>query len=308
MDTSRQFTILFSSRHRFAVLATLFLCIGCELSFPPGCAPDECQFQQDPDSGIDSPFEIKLATYNVNDFDLDGTADSQADHVARFVAEMGIDVIVLEEVQTEDQSEFSAALEAVDYAMDFVAVSSMSDGYNAIGVWSRYPISTEEILTGHVRRVLRVDAQVSDVSTVSLYGCHLKSGTGFDDLEERINQARELEVYLKKNHDPNLENVVVLGDMNTMSEGDWTPGGTMDALTLKSDNPGAPENDFIPVNHTYLPDQWTNPGWESLLDHIILSPHAMDNYVEGSVQILHPKGDGPFGPSDHYPVHLTLAL
>ena len=52
----------------------------------------------------------------------------------------------------------------------------------------------------------------------------------------------------------------------------------------------------------------TNPEWHGLLDHIILSPAAGAHYVPGSVTVPQPYGDGPFGPSDHYPVLLELAF
>ena len=58
---------------------------------------------------------------------------------------------------------------------------------------------------------------------------------------------------------------------------------------------------------TELPESNTNPEWNSLLDHIILSKAAWDHYMTGSVAIEAPIGDGPHGPSDHYPVLLDLS-
>ena len=65
-------------------------------------------------------------------------------------------------------------------------------------------------------------------------------------------------------------------------------------------------NDFTAVNYEQIPDEPTSPEWNSLLDHIILSPSAMSHYVQGSVSVPHPSGDGEHGPSDHFPVMLDL--
>jgi hypothetical protein len=264
----------------------------------------------DTDTGTETvSVEITIAQYNVENFDLGGDADGQYGYIAQFAKDCGIDVIVVEETQSSDGDEagFTTALEDISYPMDFHSLSSMSDNFNSIGVWSRYPLeSVSEILEENTRTIYRFSIDMGDDDQIWFYGCHLKSGTDTDSQDRRKTEAGRLETYILENHDPLSESVVVLGDMNTMSDGDWLADGTIDRLTLKSDNPGNTDNDFIDVNYTELPDEYTYPSYESLLDHVILSPEAMNHYVDGSVEIPNPGGDGDYGPSDHYPVILTV--
>jgi len=264
----------------------------------------------DSDSDADSgpAEEITVATYNVEDFDLGGAAGGQYANVAAFARDYGLGVLVVVEVQPDDEAAFANALTDVGYSMEYHSFSSMSDGFNAIGVWSRYPfLSIDELLTQNTRTVYGFEIKVGPKSEhVWFYGCHLKSGSDAASLTKRQTEAQLIESYVLDNHDPVTESVVVLGDMNTMNDEDWLAAGTIGYLTLQSDNPGNTANDFTAVNYTELPQEWTDPGWKDILDHIILSPEAMKHYVDGSVEVPHPAGDGDYGPSDHYPVVLKL--
>jgi endonuclease/exonuclease/phosphatase family metal-dependent hydrolase len=256
------------------------------------------------------PTEVTLATYNVENFDFGGTGEEQYAAVARFAATEAVDVLVLEEIQNDaagdDEAAFTRALDDASYPMAYHSLSSMSDGFNAIGVWSRFPLSdVREILRENTRTVLRFGVQIDD-DRLWCYGCHLKSGGDSLSRSRRREESARLEAYIAKNHDPASEHIAVLGDMNTMSDDDWRDGGTMSCLALRSDNPGNTANDLTAVNYRELPEGWTYPARSSLLDHLLLSPAALERYQTGSVRIPEPVNDTGRAPSDHLPVVLDL--
>lgn len=270
-----------------------------------------------PDSGLDPPetsegTTVTLATFNVEDFDLGGDGSPQHLPVARFAQSYGVDILVLQEIQhggpDDDAETFSRALESLDYPMPYQALTPMSDGHNAVGLWSRFPVdAAEALLPENTRTVLRARVTVGQ-SPVWIYGCHLKAGTAPEDVARRTAEASRLAALLLDAHDPAATPLVVLGDMNTASEGDWLQSGTLAELTLTSDNPGNADNDLVPVNRQELPENPTVAAGDLLLDHILLSAFLWERYTPGSVAVPHPDGDGPHGPSDHFPVLLDLRL
>jgi len=264
---------------------------------------------------------LTVATYNVENFDLGGEQAPQYGNIAAFVKNEGVEVLLVNEMQTNDGdiAGFTEALKALDYAMPYFGSTLMSDGYNAIAAWSRYPLSgqSEVLGTDGPRTILRFKVTAGN-RDIWFYGCHLKSGPDLSSFNRRVDQSAALEQYVKVNHDPVNDLIVLLGDMNTMGyedgdnvNEDFAPAGTLEKLELKSDGTGA--NDFIPVNHKQIFSSYTYPGYneiyKSLLDHIILSPTLYENhYRSGSVRVPRPAGDGTYGPSDHYPVVLELGF
>ncbi len=288
----------------FALLAAI-----AYASCMPELPSDDVVAFESADAGTQAR-RLTIATYNVADFDADGTAPPQHSAVARFAATEGIDVLILEEIQSaasdDDVTAFTRALEVVSHPMPHRAVTAMSDGFNAIGVWSRFPlIDVDEILEENTRTVLRFGVDAGG-TPLRFFGCHLKSGDDPASRSARLREAARLEAYLTAHHDPAREPVIVLGDMNTMSDSDWADQGTLSRLRLTSDNPKNSANDLTAVNLEALPEGWTYPAMESLLDHILLSPAAMSRYRPESVRLAAPLGDGVPSPSDHLPVMLDF--
>jgi endonuclease/exonuclease/phosphatase family metal-dependent hydrolase len=253
---------------------------------------------------------VTIATFNVENLDRGGTAAPQYSAAARFAAAEEVEVLVLQEIQNDaagdDESELGFALETLSYPLPYHAMSSMSDGFNAVGVWSRFPLSSVvEILPENTRTVLRFSIELEN-DRLWFYGCHLKSGDDATSSTTRSSEAARLEAHLVESHDPVSEPIVVLGDMNTMSEADWREGGTLSRLTLRSDNPSNTANDLAAVNFVELPETWTYPSQSSLLDHILLSKAALEHYETGSVRVPRPAGDDGRAISDHLPVVLDL--
>ena len=256
----------------------------------------------------DAHLEVTLATFNVENFDLGGEAEGQYDHVAAFAAEFRVDILVLEEVQKDgsfdDEALFSEALAAAGYEMPYVAFSTMSDGFNALAVWSRYPLSGfEEILPANTRTAIRFEAD-ADKAVLSFVGCHLKSGADGEAFALRREEATRIAAYIDESFDLSTDAVVLLGDLNTMTDADFASSGTLDVLDLSFSGKGS----LYPVNWRELPDTPTYPSTGSVLDHIFVSPSIREAYVEGSVAVPRPEGDGPCGPSDHCPVLVGLRL
>ena len=280
--------------------------------FTSACFPEvdfDSSSSGTPDAGeTDALTEVTVATFNVENFDLGGDAEGQYDRVAAFAAGYGVDILVLEEVQQDgsgdDETLFSEALAAAEYEMPYVGFSSMSDGFNALAVWSRYPLSGfEEILPANTRTAIRFEADV-EKTVFHFVGCHLKSGDDAEAVALRLEEATRTAAYIDEAFDLSTDAVVLLGDMNTMTDTDFASSGTIDVLDLSFSGRGS----LYPVNWNELPDAPTYPSTGSVLDHIFLSPLLREAYVEGSVAVLHPEGDGPCGPSDHCPVLVTLRL
>lgn len=295
-----------------------FICAAVVAGAIFGCFPDwdtQLEGSKDADTedrNSDEPTTVTVCAYNVENFDLGGDADGQYDRIAEFVADRDVDILAVEEIQNnadgDDASLFGEALENASHPMPYSGMSAMSDGFNALGVWSRFPLSDmAEILSENTRTVYRFTADIDGASIV-FFVCHLKSGSDEKSLAKRTTEASRIEQHIVRKYDPASQNIILLGDMNTMCDADFEASGTLSYLSLQSNNPENTTDDFIPVNLTELPDAPTYPSYGSILDHILLSPAAHALYIAGSIQIPTPDGGGPHGPSDHYPVMLSLAI
>lgn len=100
---------------------------------------------------------LVIMTYNVEKFDKGGDIPSGTyAAIANTVKTNSTDIINLCEVESSDSDEtsFSSALTTAGWAMNYHAFSSMSDNYNSIGHFSRYPVSdVSEILASNTRTV-----------------------------------------------------------------------------------------------------------------------------------------------------------
>ncbi len=264
---------------------------------------------------------LTLATYNLYDLVLPGSTAG----VARYIAGSDIDLILFQEIQPEDAAGLVQAL--ADEGVEMYHAFSSRGGYGGdrgndyLAVFSRFPLTGHETILGgtlrdpvtgvsfsfvYMRPVHRVVLTVHDRELV-IYNLHLKAQVPFPDcgdcLARRRAQAAALETYILENDVPELDHVIVAGDVNSALAADFEPGNTLDLLTLRSDNPENTGNDFTPVNYLYR-NESTHLDFNSLLDHLILSPALMPHYLPDSVRVIAPAGK----PSDHKSVLLQLVF
>ena len=307
-------------------------------------------------SGASPGSALSIAVFNAEDFDyVDGVHAQESVYPASYsyaaaadsIATNAIDVIVFTEIQPYDTGLLAQELAARDISMTYRITTSNTSNPQAngmfddeISIWSRFEITHfSQILRGSYidpvslefvnapRYILRACVDVGGLP-VWFYGAHLKSTTTAtlsSDMKRRRAQAHALEAYIKANHDPVREYIVVLGDMNTTDPSEFEgEHSTMSCLRMGCIYPYNTANQFTAVNYKYLPITWdgygysgghsggytwksyyTHTPWTGLLDHIILSPALYARYVSGSAAILM-KNVTP-RTSDHYPVMLKVA-
>lgn len=299
-----------------ASIALLFLTLTAT-----SCSDDDSSSSA---SSSSAPASIKLtiASYNVEDFSYSGAYAT----IANYVKTAQIDVIFLCETQlpgqdsdtTGDEAPFAAALTAAGWSMPYHQFIE-ADNYNAIGIFSRYPISdVAPVVDGtfvdpvgktsiaSVRPMMQTKVTLPTGRAVWFYGAHLRAMSS--GLAERRAQAHAFEEFIKTKPGVNVltDYIVVCGDLNTTqgpsaNPSDFSTTGTLGYLSLKYDDATDTANNFTPVNYTFLPTAYSYPSYPSLLDHIILSPAAYANYVSGSVSVSDYNGSTA-NPSDHLPV------
>ncbi len=285
------------------------VCGGAVCGAPGVCLEGECRQV------------FTVATFNLYDLTRPGAHAN----VARFIAERGIDLILFQEIQPADAADLaqSLAAEGVDMHYAFSARGGYGGdiGDDYLAVFSRHPLTAHETILGgsfpdpvtgewfdfrYMRPVHRVSLTVFGLD-LTVYNLHLKAQVPFPEcdgcLERRRAQARALETYILEHDAPEMAPILVAGDANSALDADFEPGNTLDLLTLRSDNPANSANDLTPVNFTYRRES-THLDFDSLLDHLILSPALMTRYVPDSVEVVAPSGN----PSDHKAVLLRLAF
>jgi endonuclease/exonuclease/phosphatase family metal-dependent hydrolase len=305
-----------------AALSAAFFLLGCaETPVAPvvSFGPDLVVPVSSPKT--DAGLEVTLATWNVEGFDRGGqTPSGTYAGIAAALKNASVEVAAFEEVQSDDLPKFVAAAQALGWTMPYSSCSSLSDHYNALAVASKYPIvEASEILAPAgkwPRSVYKVRIDIG--KGLTLFVAHLKSGADNTALQQRRDEAAALGAYLRTAYGDALatENLVILGDMNSMSAGDRGDTlSTLSLLQLRED--GSPADDFTSMTESLLssPDAYSWEGvvsglWtQSALDHLILSPRARTNYVAGSLQIH--RSDPAVtmtANSDHYPVVLDIKL
>ncbi len=305
----------------------------------PGIIPEE----KKPESNT-----LKIATYNILDFE-----DDHYQNVADFIKKHKIEVIVFEEIQPADIAPLKKVLlpaykKAFGEYISTVQCSSEegtdnSDRNDDVIAFSIYPIEDISLIssgstidpatnsyTQPPRDILRFKVTVNS-KELWIYSGHLKSGVDESSQVKRRAQASSLREYITANHNILTENIVILGDMNTMGDNtdrdggligpsdfitnqldyDITGGspstiGTMGHLLMRADTDDA--NDFYSVNYEFYPNTRTHEykpyAYLSVLDHIIVSPNLWINISKDGVFI-----DDAMDPySDHWPIICELSL
>lgn len=308
----------------FSGFILLIICFfACNNSFVPAIPVYEAdkiisQVAPLPDAGK----QVRVATWNVEGFDLGGmNLNGTYDSISSVLVRTSIDVVAFEEVQSSDLPLLKTALANAGSKLQFITSSSMSDGFNGLTVASSYPIeSASEVLlpsgTTWPRSIFKVKINIG--KGLTLFVCHLKSGTDASSLNKRKMQANALANYLRDTYGDviAIEQLIVLGDMNTMNAEDrFESGNTLKYLQLQDDL--TQSNDFISMTEQLFLNN-DNYTWEgvvsgvstkSALDHILLSTNLKNKYVKDSLKIY--RSDPSVfmsANSDHYPVFLDLNL
>jgi endonuclease/exonuclease/phosphatase family metal-dependent hydrolase len=253
--------------------------LGCEAN-DPFKGMDDSRF------GIRGDSRLVVMTYNIEDGDV-GSGETPSNlwtylSITQLIKEFDVDVVAFQEIQVGsgtfdkygdgspasdgDTSNLNWAFRQSNYIMPFYAFNA--DGglrRDFQAVWSKFRIhnvtsirqenGTFDPSSGNRYRNSRPTLRFRirfEGRDIWFYGCHLKSNAGGvveENAGNRRAQSFHLARYIMRNHSPENDLIVILGDMNTMPEDyDNSGNSTIDYLCLKFDNPYNTANDFIPLN------------------------------------------------------------
>jgi len=250
-----------------------------------------------------SSISFDIVTWNIEQFPMNGTKTIST--LAQLIKDIDVDLIAVQEINNENA--FINLLDSLDgfngyvsalpndilklgiiYKTDIVSISSpvqifTSDGY----AFPRPPVVT----------FVEVKENGMNVFDFHLIILHLKAFGDQDSENRRRDACEKLKDYIDTQLISGLEkDVIVLGDMN--DEIDDPPANNVFQVFLDD----ATEYQFLTMP---LIGQASYPGFNSLIDHILISSDALPEYSGGSTQIL--NLDFEFSEystliSDHRPV------
>lgn len=258
----------------------------------------------------DSRVTIRFATWNVRDCAAYNARTKERislhDSIARAIRDAGIDVIVLEEIQTDDKKGgdialLSVALAREGWAMPYVATAAVK-GEDDLAIFSRYRINSYATILSPEGKdpwprpgiFASIDA---GGNKLDIFGFHFKAMDDAQSENARRAQAKALSEYLEQSYGASLtaRTIVVAGDFNTTNPAEFAEkGSTLSFLTLADD--GDASNNFLDANYRYLRSEPTfvDKRHASVLDHVLLSPTLAKGMAKDRVKILIP----PLGPDD----------
>ena len=259
---------------------------------------------------------IRLATWNVRDCAAwDEAAKTRIplhDYVARTIKEARVDVVVLEEIQSDegkggDIALLSVALAREGWAMPYLAVVN-ARGEDDLAVFSRYRIAESgpviEPAKGDPWPRQGIFASIdTGTGQLDVYGFHFKAMGDAGAEEARRAQAKAVGDHIMSVYGDSLpaRAVVMAGDFNTANASDLLErNSTLSALRLADDASG--ENDFLDANYRFRRAEPTfvDDRYSSVLDHILLSPLLSVGMDGNRVEIRRPvPGPGKIPTSDH---------
>ncbi len=268
---------------------------------------------------------LRVATWNVRDCAAYEPASKTRiplhDYVARTIKASSADVIVLEEIQSDegkggDIALLSVSLAREGWSMPFVAVVN-ARGEDDLAIFSRYRIADYgpvlDPAEGDAWPRPGIFASVdSGAAEVDIYGFHFKAMGDKKSETARRSQAEALGRHLAAVYGETLSSraIVLAGDFNTANDTDLEgEASTMSALRLAGDED--PGNDFLAANYRYRPDEPTfaDSRYSSILDHILLSPALALGMDRERVEVLKPSpGPGKIPTSDHSLVLVDILL
>lgn len=305
-----------------SIAAVAYLVLA-PVSGRPGSVPLQAQTKPapaaSPGSGTVSPgpeIALRVATWNVRDCAAwDPVAKERIalhDYVARMIREARADIIILEEVQSDegkggDIALLSVALAREGWAMPYVAVVN-AKGEDDLAVFSRYKIEDyrpvlEPGPSDNWPRPGIFASIEAGGALLDVYGFHFKAMGDAASERARRAQAEALGRYLVATYGPGLSSraIIVAGDFNTANASDLAgESSTLGALRLAEDNDAA--NDFLDANYFYRRDEPTfaDSRYSSILDHILVSPALAARFDASKVLVLTPPpGQGKIPTSDH---------
>lgn len=268
---------------------------------------------------------LRVATWNVRDCAAwDAAAKERIplhDYVARTIKDARADIVVLEEIQSDedkggDIALLSVALAKEGWAMPFVAVVN-AKGEDDLAVFSRLKISDygSVLEPGKTdpwpRPGIRASVEVAG-TFLDVYGFHFKAMGDEKSESTRKAQARALALHLLAVYGESLPSkaIVLAGDFNTANGSDLSgEDSTIGALRLSEDDD--PSNDFLDANYRYRRDEPTfvDSRYSSVLDHILISPALAAGFDESRVEVLTPASGPEKSPtSDHKVVLVEIFL
>ncbi len=268
---------------------------------------------------------LRVATWNVRDCAaMDAASNSRValhDFVARSIKAARADIIVLEEIQSDeskggDIALLSVALAREGWAMPFVAVVN-ARGEDDLAIFSRYriadygPVLEPAKTDPWPRPGIRASIQAGSGS-LDLYGFHFKAMGDEKSERARRAQAEALGLHLLAAYGEGLTSraIVLAGDFNTANDSDFlTKASTMSALRLADD--ADKSNDFLDTNYSYRQGEPTfvDSRYSSILDHVLISPTLAAGFDKKKVEVLTPSpGPGRIPTSDHNMVLVEISL
>ncbi|MFA5851639.1 MAG: endonuclease/exonuclease/phosphatase family protein [Spirochaetales bacterium] len=259
---------------------------------------------------------LRVATWNVRDCAAwDPVAKERIplhDSVARMIKDARADIIILEEVQSDeakggDIALLSVALAREGWAMPYVAVVN-AKGEDDLAVFSRYRIEDYRpvLEPGPADKWPRpgIFASIDAGGAVlDVYGFHFKAMGDAASEKTRRAQAEALGRYLVAMYGMGLSSkaIIVAGDFNTANASDLAgESSTLGALRLAEDSDAS--NDFLDANYFFRRDEPTfvDSRYSSILDHILLSPVLAARVDASKVLVLAPPPrQGKIPTSDH---------
>lgn len=280
---------------------------------PPVAAPAQSPTQTLPASGASS---FIIASWNVRDCAASdkstGERISLHDTIALTIKEARADIIVLQEIQSDDAKGgdialLSVALARAGWAMPYVAVVDVR-GEDDLAIFSRYRIAEQGPVLdpGQADPWPRSGIYASidlGVMRLDLLGFHFKALGDEKSEKTRRAQAQALGRHLTATYGAELATkaVVLAGDFNTANASDLgAKASTLSALRLADDADKG--NDFLATNFSFRGDEPTfvDSRYSSVLDHILLSPALAAGFDGSRVQVLRPSiAPGEIPTSDH---------
>jgi endonuclease/exonuclease/phosphatase family metal-dependent hydrolase len=265
-----------------------------------------------------------IATWNVRDCAASDKSSGERiplhDYVALTIKEAGVDIIVLQEIQSDDAKGgdialLSVALARAGWAMPYVAVVDVR-GEDDLAIFSRYRIAEQGpvLEPGEADPWPRSGIYASidcGMMAIDVLGFHFKAMGDEKSERTRRAQAEALGRHLAAAYGAELATraVVLAGDFNTANASDLgAKASTLSALRLADDNDKG--NDFLATNFSFRGAEPTfvDSRYSSVLDHIFLSPALADGFDETRVKVLQPvAGSGEIPTSDHRLVRVEIS-
>ena len=231
---------------------------------------------------------FELATWNIENFPL---KSSTVELVSKIIASLDIDLYAIQEI--EDTTAFRDLLDRLpEYDGLFSWDEYYWGGYQKTGIiYKRSVVSvsqTRQLFEGdwdafprpplEAHMVAARDGQRFDFVLIVM---HLKAGDNGDDLSRRREAAQKLKAYLD-------EQVTSQGEKDYIVAGDWNDEvddpSQLNAFTVLIDDS---------LNYRFLTaplagkiDAASYPRYRSLIDHILISQDAFDEYQGGQIKTL----------------------